>query len=190
MTVRVLNIKVVIIGDGRVGKTSLVQRYMGYGFNPQYLRTIGANFYSKRFDYEDERIGKLAIQLIVWDLAGQPYFNEVREQYYRGAKVAIAVFDVTCEESFKNIKNWINEFWKNIGEKYPIVLVGNKTDLRETMEGLSPEKGKELAEKYSQELGLEIPYIETSAKTGENVEKVFQYAVKLVLDYLIRKLKK
>lgn len=188
-----LKVKIVIIGDGRVGKTSLINRYLGYGFNPKYLKTIGANFYAKNVTYHDEQIDNLPVQLVVWDLAGQPRFNEVRSVYYRGAKAAIVVFDVTNRKSFENVKNWVIEFWKNMNEKLPIVLVGNKIDLIENqlnIDYIKREEGLRLAESLSSELPLKIPYIETSAKIGKNVENLFKEAIKIILEYYIRKRKK
>jgi len=187
-----LRIKIVIIGDGGVGKTSLIRRYLGYGFNPQYLKTIGANFYSKKIVYSDEKVNKLPVQLVVWDLAGQPRFNEVRSVYYRGAKAAIVVFDITNRKSFDNVKNWVKEFWKNMNEKLPIVLVGNKIDLIENqsdIDHIKTEEGLKLAENLSREFSLKIPYLETSAKIGKHVEDVFKEAIRMVLDYYIKKKK-
>ena len=181
--------KVVIIGDGGVGKTSIIQRYLGYGFRPQYLKTIGANFYHKVMEYKDLKLGDLEVQLIVWDLAGQPRFNEVRSAYYKGARGAAIVFDITKEESFKNVPGWIQEFWNNVGIK-PFVLVGNKKDLRGEAKTVPEKEVKELLLHYSQKLGVEIPYIESSAKTGENIEKIFKSLVEIVLDFMIKILKK
>ncbi len=185
-----LRIKVVIIGDGGVGKTSLMRCYLGYGFNPKYLKTIGANFYSKKINYSDDRINDLSIQLVVWDLAGQPRFNEVRGVYYRGSKAAVVVFDVTNRKSFENIENWLKEFWKNMNEKLPVVLVGNKIDLvqdESKIDYVKMEEGLKLAKKISEEAGFGVPYLETSAKIGKSVEDVFREVVKVVLDYYISK---
>lgn len=184
----ILRIKIVIIGDGGVGKTSLIRRYLGFGFNPQYLKTIGANFYSKKIEYNDDRISNVPVQLVVWDLAGQPRFNEVRGVYYRGAKAAVVVFDVTDRKSFENVENWVEEFWKNMDEKLPIVLVGNKIDLIGDVDDyVKSEEALLLARKFSEIIGINIPYIETSAKIGKHVEDVFRSVVKLVLDYYMKK---
>ena len=184
---RVLRLKIVMLGDGAVGKTSIVQRYMGLGFRPVYLMTIGANFYAREITYYDEKFGKLHVTLVVWDLAGQPRFNEVRNQYYKGAKLAIIVFDVSKRETLKSVKKWANEFWNNVKEKFPIILVGNKIDLRESADTVSHEEGINLARELSEELGFEVPYVEASAKTGENINEIFNKAVELALRWAVAK---
>lgn len=166
--------KIVIIGDGGVGKTSIVRQYLGWGFKENYLPTMGANFYQKTSSY-DLGFGVLKYEWSVWDLSGQPLFNDVRDNYYTGSAGGIVVFDITRKKTAKNTKNWVQDFDTAVKGESPLILVGNKVDLRGTKkEELSQKFGRKLAEKLSNEYGQKIPYLETSAKTGENLGKAFQ----------------
>ena len=183
MTVRA---KIVFLGDGAVGKTSIAKRYLGQGFKGDYKATIGADFYVKKETYEFPKIGTVNFVWQIFDIAGQPTFGNIRPVYYRGARGAIVVFDVSRVETFYNVKNWIEEFWRNAGI-YPFILVGNKVDLREIKPGcLPPEAGKRYAEILSKTLGIPIPYIETSAKTGYNINYAFKSLAYTLLIWLIR----
>ena len=188
---RLLRIKIVLIGDGGVGKTSIARRYLGHEFRHEYIKTIGADFYIKRTRYKDPRFGNLLVEWNIWDLAGQPTFDQVRPLYYKGAKAALVVFDVTNVNSFYNVPKWITEFWKNVGGVYPFVLVGNKIDLRDKVpNALPPEVGYKYAELASQKIGITVPYIETSAATGENIDKAFEFLIKAILEFISIKLAK
>jgi len=187
---RLVRFKIVLIGDGGVGKTSIARRYLGEGFTQEYIKTIGANFYVKRTIFTDNFFGRILIEWSIWDLAGQPTWDQVRPLYYKGAKAALVVFDVTNARSYYNIPKWISEFWKNAGGVLPFVLVGNKIDLRDAHpNALSPEVGQKYAKLASQQVGVEIPYIETSAKTGENINEAFNYLARIILEYAAAKLR-
>jgi small GTP-binding protein len=165
--------KVALLGDGNVGKTALRRRFMENIFDNNYMMTIGADFAIKTIE-----LNGLQIKFQIWDLAGQPRFAAVRETYYRGALGALIVFDITSPPSFQNIGAWIESLWKYSGKgQVPIVILGNKLDLRDKYpETVMPEQGKLIAEQLSQiDLGegLTVPYLETSAKTGENVHQAF-----------------
>ncbi|MFX0092633.1 MAG: Rab family GTPase, partial [Candidatus Hodarchaeota archaeon] len=168
--------KIVILGDGAVGKTSLRMRFVGKGFRQGYLATIGADFTTKDIKIDDEYYGTV----FIWDLAGQQAFSFVRASYYKGARGALLIFDVTRKDTFDNIKHWMNEISKH-AENISVILVGNKIDLVESRE-VSPEMGEELARK------LDIPYIETSALTGENVSDCFQKLTRLIREGFTTKL--
>ncbi|MHA1667041.1 MAG: Rab family GTPase [Candidatus Heimdallarchaeaceae archaeon] len=165
--------KVVLIGDGAVGKTSIRRNYLGKGFRENYLMTIGADFSVKQVPYED-----YMINLQIWDLAGQPRFSEVRGAYYQNCYGALVVFDITRPNTFLNIDFWINELIKyNENKLVPMIIVGNKSDLR----GTTPEEiqvNKDAAIAYSSTLsewgGLKVEYIETSALTAQNVNSSFE----------------
>ncbi|OLS25396.1 MAG: GTPase KRas precursor [Candidatus Heimdallarchaeota archaeon LC_2] len=163
--------KVTLLGDGGVGKTSLRKRYLGEGFSSDYLTTIGADFALKRFEEE-------SISMQIWDLAGQPRFSGVREVYYAGTKGAVLIYDITRPETFYSITDWITELitHRNLDKPLPLVLVANKTDL--TSEDYYPivekQQGIDYAKQLSDWVKLEVPFIETSAKTGLNVENTFR----------------
>ncbi|MHA2243608.1 MAG: Rab family GTPase [Candidatus Hodarchaeales archaeon] len=166
-------LKIVLIGDGGVGKTAIRERYLGRGFKAQYLLTIGADFAMR-----DDSINGEPIRYQIWDLAGQQRFDAVREVYYKGCVGALLVYDVTRPDSYFNTPKWINELWTNNGRgRVPIIVVANKIDMRELSDDtISPEQGRVFTDRLTK---LTIPegfgchYIETSAKTGVNVQAAF-----------------
>ena len=187
MSSQLIRIKLVLIGEGAVGKTSIARAYLGQTFTRGYKATVGADFYVKRDVFEDPVLGKVNCEFLIWDLAGQPQFSQVRPLYYRGARAAIAVFDLSRKETFYALPNWIHEFWKNAGGVWPLILVGNKADLRGQRECLSPSLGKAYAEKLSKVLGVEVPYVETSALTNYNIREAFHKLVITLLEYYRKK---
>lgn len=173
--------KITLLGDGAVGKTALRDRFMGKQFKANYMATIGAGFATKTAEIGDK---KESIKFQIWDLAGQPRFQVIREMYYRGAVGALIVFDITRKEAFDHTVAWANEIWGKCGKsKVPIVLLGNKIDLREAFpEGIMPEEGQALSEKLSNG-NFTVPYIETSAKTAENVHRAFTLLGENILNF-------
>lgn len=167
--------KVILIGDGAVGKTSIRERYLGHGFSTQYLATIGADFAAKR-----DTIGAKKIRFQIWDLAGQPRFEVVRTLYYGGAKAAFVVCDVSKPSSVMNINNWVNDLWKNSGQgPVPFVILGNKSDLKELgIKCVSDEDLRNIAAGITsftrKDFNFEVTYFPTSAKTGLNITKAFR----------------
>ena len=171
--------KIVLIGDGAVGKTSIRKRYMGQGFKSEYLNTVGADF-----AYYSEKVGDTLYKYAIWDLAGQPKFTNVRPLFYQGAFGALVVFDVSRPETLKNLDFWINELVKNTRtEGVPMIIVANKMDLYEEGKSVSKEEAMEyvnkLRERFSGE--FKIGYIETSAKTGMNIKEAFS----MLRDYIV-----
>lgn len=169
------NFKIILAGDGAVGKTSLRQRYLGKDFSGHYQQTIGADF-----AVYEETVGSNKVKFIIWDLAGQPRFNEVRKMYYHGCHGALILFDITNHSSFKNLQHWINELWLNSTKgPLPFIIVANKTDLQELS---IPSVSHKIIEDYVHKIGQEtlkryhfrVRSIFTSAKTGENVEIAFK----------------
>ena len=183
--------KAVIIGDGATGKTSLLERFCHGRFIESYLMTVGANFYSEIFEFGDNGD---KLKVLFWDFSGQPQFKVVRSQFYMGTMICIAVFDLTRYITLTNLKNWFNEMYKNLEESaIPTVIIGNKVDLeieRSVKYNEATEFVKSLYDKYPGYKNMEIPYFETSAKTGENVEKTFRTTAELFLKTLKRKEKK
>jgi Ras-related protein Rab-1A len=150
--------KIVVVGDSEVGKTSLVVRFVEGTFSEEYIKTIGVNFFIQDLDISDNKV-----RFLVWDTAGQERFGPVRQEYFQGAKGAILVYDKANQESFDHIDFWMEEI-NRYCSGITIILVGNKADL---VEVVTTEQGQQLATKYN------LPFLETSAKTGENTTQLF-----------------
>jgi small GTP-binding protein len=164
-------LKIAMLGDGAVGKTALTIRFTGGGFEADYKRTIGADFALKEIKLKDL---KANVTCIVWDLAGQPRFESVRQGFYRGARGGLLVYDVTRRRTFLNIENWKNECFSNLGKSIPLVVVANKVDLDDSRV-VSREEGEEYAKKHN------FLYVESSALTGENVEEAYTTLCRTIL---------
>ncbi len=167
--------KIVLVGDGAVGKTSLRKRYLGQGFDTDYLSTMGADFALHDTTVEDTQI-----RWQIWDLAGQPVFKDVVRAYYTKIFGGVLVYDVTRRQTFENVEKWLNDMWSHSGREknVPVVLLANKIDLREEgAETVSTDEGKKLAG------SLGIPFIETSAKSGDGVDVAFEKLGNLILQY-------
>ena len=166
--------KLILGGDGAVGKTSMIQRFVEGIFRTDYKATIGTAITKKecKFDGLDS-----TIRFVIWDLAGQPQFNRIRHRYYSNAEAAMLIYDITRRDTFDHIKNWFAEIKKEAAPHCILILVGNKTDLKNTRV-VSTSEGAILAK----ELG--ISYIETSAITGENINDAFKMlALQLIKKY-------
>ena len=166
--------KICVVGDGGVGKTSMVLRYTDDSFKENYIMTIGSNFSTKSVDLPE--YPQYNIKLQIWDLAGQKHFSFVRPPFYRGATGIIYVFDLTRRSSFANLPNWKTEVEKVVSGR-PSVLVGNKLDL--AIQG-NREIGEQEGESLKKELQA-INYFETSAKEGMQIEDVFKETVLAIL---------
>ncbi|MFX1295827.1 MAG: GTP-binding protein [Promethearchaeota archaeon] len=152
--------KFVLLGDQAVGKTSLVLRYINDTFNSNYISTIGADFLIK----ELELFGA-PVRLMIWDLGGQRKWEAIRARYMAGSDGCILIFDVSQEININYyIYNWIKEIHDFVGKNTPLIIVGNKIDLKPKI------NLKETSQLIQQ---MNRNYIETSAKTGEHVETMF-----------------
>jgi len=160
--------KIVLLGDPAVGKTSLVKRCVDNMFTLDYIMTIGMDIRSKNVRIDDKEI-----KLVIWDLAGQKIFQDVREVYCKGSNGAILVFDLTRQATLMSLHGWIQMLWRFVG-KLPLAIVGNKADLRNIRE-----IPRERALDFVRLSGAK--YFETSAKTGESVAKTFHYIAETVL---------
>ena len=159
--------KICVVGNGGVGKTSMVLRYCENTFKENYIMTIGSNFSTKTVSLPD--YPQLQVKLQIWDLAGQKHFSFVRPPFYRGATGIIYVFDLTRRSSFADLNEWKNEVQKVVGQK-PALLVGNKIDIaRDGKREVSSQDG----ESFKSEINAK-KYFETSAKEGDSVEYVFK----------------
>jgi small GTP-binding protein len=160
--------KFIIIGDHEVGKTSLVRRFVEAKFSTDYRATIGLNILSHNIEFYGNRI-----VYSLFDIGAQSFFARFRQTYYLGAQAAFIVFDLTKKESFDNIMKWYDELEKFIDQrKIPLIIIGNKTDLRDQRQ-ISYQNGVDLVSELSKNVNLKASYIETSALSGENVEDAF-----------------
>ncbi|EGR33774.1 Ras family protein, putative [Ichthyophthirius multifiliis] len=153
-----------------VGKSSLLLKFIKDQFKDQHEITVGVEFGSKNI-----RINNINVKLQIWDTAGQEDFKCIIRSYYRSSAGSLIVYDITRRETFQNIVNWLNEARENGNSQMVYMLIGNKCDL-ETQRQVSYEEGKELA------LSNDMLYIETSAKTQQNVEQVFSQTAYLILE--------
>ncbi len=154
------------MGDGAVGKTSLIKKYSENSFNENYLPTIGSNFASKKLTLDGDEI-----TYQIWDLGGQPQFKIVRQNFYRGARGVIYVFDVSRRETLENLEMWKEEVYEICGS-IPSIIIGNKIDLPRKVE-------IEEVEQYSQ--CLNTLYFETSVLLNVNIEESFESIGRLIL---------
>ena len=155
--------KIVLLGETAVGKSSIVQRYVRDQFLENQESTIGAAFMSQTIIIDSD-----IVKFDIWDTAGQERYHSLTPMYYRGAKAAVVIYDITNRVSFAKAKNWITELKQNSGNPdLVIALAGNKCDL-----SMNREVPKELAEEYAKETG--ILFMEVSAKTKENIDLIFE----------------
>lgn len=167
--------KICLLGDGEVGKTSLMNRYLKRGFTTEYIPTIGSDFLSKQVSLYT-KFGQKDIRFQIWDLAGQPAFDQVRKHYYKGSAGAFIVFDLT-NPTLENLNNWLEEFAKNTQlQKSSAIVLGNKMDLEDEIkvstDTVTRYIDNHLVNKFSN-VDSHIEYYQTSAKTGENVDQAF-----------------
>lgn len=157
--------KIVLIGDARVGKTSLRKRYMGEGFRGTYSATLGADFSVK--------ITKNS-KITIYDLAGDPASKLLRQQYYMGTQGFIMVFDINNRKSFDNLDSWFDEIRSNLTDRLRVFILGNKDDLRDTSnDPVTEDEAYKYTKKLAEDWGSSISYLSTSALTGYNVDVAF-----------------
>ena len=159
--------KIVLIGDTSVGKSCLLTRFADDQFTDNYVTTIGVDFRFKTMIVMDK-----IIKVQVWDTAGEERYRSITNAYYRGAEGILIVFDLTNEESFKSIQNWINEVTVFTGKDVIIICLGNKSDLKS-------EISKNTIDEFKKKTNLEI--FNVSAKTGEGVEEAFKHIIELLI---------
>ena len=163
--------KVCLLGDGAVGKTSLIRKYVYDDFDDKYLMTIGAKITKKTMKVGlDEEIN---LTMMVNDIVGQVEFERLHKQYYRGSKGGLFVCDMTRKDTLERVEWWLDSF-RDVAGDVPVILLGNKVDLKEQHEVTYEDMAK-FAKKFN------CPYFLTSAKTGENVERAFENMGKRVV---------
>jgi small GTP-binding protein len=166
-------LKLAILGDPAVGKTSLIDKYITNSFKENYQPTLGVNIVSK--DIRIEEINS-RIRLLLWDIAGQDKYELTRQNFFQGCVGALLVYDMTQYSSFNQIKlKWLEDFKKFSRPDGVYILIGNKSDLKESIK-VSYEEGKSLSEEIDA-----ADFIETSAKFGDNVEEAFKKLVIYIL---------
>uniref|UniRef100_A0A7S1TN65 Uncharacterized protein n=1 Tax=Erythrolobus australicus TaxID=1077150 RepID=A0A7S1TN65_9RHOD len=153
--------KMLLIGDSGVGKSCLLLRFADNTYNDSHISTIGVDFKIRTIELDDK-----TIKLQIWDTAGQERFRTIAAAYYRGAHGIVITYDITDRKSFENVKSWMDEIGKYGSDRVNKLLVGNKSD-KVDQRAVETSEGQELAD------ALGMKFLETSAKTSENVEQAF-----------------
>ena len=155
--------KIMILGESKVGKTSLIKRYTKDQFGGIYLTTVGMDFQDKIIDIENKKV-----RLQIWDTAGQERFRNVTKSYFQSSQGLVLVYDITDRESFEKLNFWVDNIKNNAPENAKFILVGNKCDLANERK-VSYEEGENYAK------NLNIKFFEASARDGTNVNELFFY---------------
>ncbi|KAL9131824.1 MAG: hypothetical protein Q9217_000351 [Psora testacea] len=168
-------LKIIILGDSGVGKTSLMNQYVNKKFSASYKATIGADFLTKEVMVDDR-----LVTMQLWDTAGQERFQSLGVAFYRGADCCVLVYDVNNSKSFETLDAWRNEFLIQASprepDNFPFVVIGNKIDVEENKRAISSKKAMTFCHSKGG-----IPYFETSAKEAVNVEQAFEVIAKNAL---------
>lgn len=156
--------KLVALGDGAVGKTSCIKQYTEGSFSERYIATIGTTFALKTVDVTMPDGNRVTARVVLWDLAGQPTYNELRRRYMAGATMAIIVYDVTRPQTFLDVGEWFTKFI-TVCPNAVVSVVANKIDRQDR---LVPPAAGQMIQQW-----LDVLHYETSAKTGENINELF-----------------
>ena len=164
-------LKIVILGEGRVGKTSILSKYFNKKFDSNQKSTINPSFYEKKVNHN----GKI-VQLKFWDTAGQEQFDAISKIYYQNAVGALLVYDVTIFETFQKVEKWVNTLQEVVGKNITFLIAGNKFDLADKQ---SLEKNSSSIDSYCNK--EHCKHIYTSAKTGYQVDEAFESLINSVV---------
>jgi len=167
--------KILMVGDSGVGKSSLLLRFTDDTFSENFISTIGVDFKIRTVNID----GKV-VKMQIWDTAGQERFRTITSSYYRGAHGVILVYDVTDQVSFNNARQWLTEIERYACGNVVKLLVGNKSDLT-TKRVVDFVTGKEFADQFN------LPFLEASAKDGNNVGTAFNMLVKDIFNKTVEK---
>lgn len=169
-----MKVKVCLIGEHAVGKTSLIRRYVLDEFDDRYIVTLGAKVSKKELTLDDEKRGPVGMDMTIWDIMGSRGFRELlREAYFHGAQAILAACDLTRYDTLEDLDSWVESVFRTVGE-VPVVVAVNKADVADQA-AFGEEQVKQAAEAF------EAPYFYTSAKTGQNVEAAFHELGGLIL---------
>ena len=167
--------KICLIGDGAVGKTSLIRKFVFDSFDDAYITTIGSKVTKKKVSIPYSGVN-YHLTFMIWDILGQRVHNNLHSTYYSGAAGAFIVCDVSRDETIQNLEEWIQVF-RGVNKEAPVILLGNKSDLVTDIETAKGKIGR-IADKYG------LKYHMTSAKTGDHVEESFNELGNIVvIDY-------
>jgi len=158
--------KIVVLGDISVGKTSILSRFRYGIYEPEYMPTLGIDFFSQNLFYEDK-----TIRLILWDTAGEERFRSLIPSYLKNADCIIIVFDITNKDSFNSLNKWLTDSKNNASEGTIYIICGNKSDLKEKRT-VNENEIDEYIKKN------ELIYVECSAKNGEGIKDLFNTVAK------------
>ena len=161
-------LKYVIIGDSGVGKSNILLQYINGKFNEDFKATVGVEFGAKNIE-----INGRIYRIQIWDTAGQENFRSIARAYYKNSICACIVYDITSRNSFNSVQSWIDDCTKQTPRNILLLLIGNKNDLNDKRE-VQYEEGEEFAKKKN------MIFLETSAKTGNNIDKIFEKSVKKI----------
>jgi small GTP-binding protein len=164
---RRMKVKVCLVGEHAVGKTSLIKRYVLNEYDDRYIVTLGAKVSKKEMLLEPKGAEPVQMDMTIWDIMGSKGFRELlREAYFHGAQGILAVADITRYDTLEDLDSWVESVFRTVGE-IPVVFTVNKMDLKDQA-AFGEEQVKQATEAF------DAPYFYASAKTGENVENVFR----------------
>lgn len=188
-----VNVKVSLLGEGAVGKTSIKRIFSGQPFLQTHQATIGSDFTLKDYLYQPYAGAQgERIRYMIYDLAGQERFKKVRGNFMTGSHAGIFVYDISNRASLEKIPDWLVEFKSAVRTNVPLVLVANKIDLRDQLgpEAITKEEGMKIAEKLSENTGYgkrnKFYFVEVSALQNLNINKVFDYISHEIYDFYLR----
>ena len=163
-------LKIILIGDSAVGKTNIMSKYLKNTFLEESKATVGVEFGSKIFTIEGHNV-----KAQIWDTAGQEKYKAITGAYYKGCKGAFVVYDITRKDTFISVERWVHDLKTAGDQKLTVILIGNKSDLENQREILK-EQGEEKAKSFG------CAFLETSALSGNNIEKAFEMMVKEIFN--------
>ena len=166
----IIILKILILGDSGVGKTSILIKYINNKFDESHIATIGVDYMDKTIKYKN-----INVKLQIWDTAGQERFRNVISSYFKGAHGILLIYDITARDSFKELENWLGEVERNATPQVLKILIGNKCDLDEQRQ-ITVDEGEAFAARNG------MKFIETSAKNNTNVNEAFEALAKIMVE--------